>query len=356
MKNKSFTIDDSLKIKGVAILFMIFHHLFRLVNFSKGFDVDFFPITIGRTAQIATFFKICVPMFAFLSGYGLLASYKKMKNKDKFYISRYLKLMPVFWVVAIISYIFVQFYSNDFVNIFFKNGIYNGVPSVLLNFLGLSGLLGTENFCDNWWYIGASFVFIFLLPIIYNAAKKYGWLNVGISIVVIPRILGIPKVSTVTALPFIFSFFLGMCFNELKLFDKICNLKINKLIKFLFYLVLLLVLYLIHTHFPRDIFWELHLGIIPVVVIIFLYEYVIKLPIISYLLKKLGEHSYIMFLIHGIILQYFKKIIYSFGHMFVITLVLTLISYLLSVLITFIMKHTGYNKLFNNIEKKYFCN
>ncbi len=123
---KSFGKNDTLKIKGIAILLMIIHHLFRLEKYTQGFDISFYPISAGRMAQLATYFKICVPIFAFLSGYGILFSYKKMKNKNNFYIARYFKLMPVFWITAICSYIFSQIYNGFFINYFFKENIWGG--------------------------------------------------------------------------------------------------------------------------------------------------------------------------------------------------------------------------------------
>lgn len=352
---KTFTIDDSLKIKGIAILFMIFHHLFRLEEFSRGYDVNFFPLTIGRTAQIATFMKICVPIFVFLSGYGLLASYEKMKDKKNFFLVRYLKLMPTFWFVAVVSFVVIQIFTGDVSAYYLSHDIYYGFANILFDILGINGLVPVNNYSVNWWYIGASLIFIFLLPILYKSAKKYGWFNIGLAIVMIPRIFNINNVSTTTALPYIFIFYLGMVAYNFNLFEKIKTIKLNIFIKFLFYLAILLVLYLIHSHYPRNQFWELHFGFIPLIVILFAYEFIIKIPGLSFILKKLGEHSYIMFLTHGFIIEYFKDFIYSFDHMILIMLVLTIISFLVSVLITLLMKITKYNDLFKFIEKKYFC-
>lgn len=351
---KCFTIDDSLKIKGIAILLMIFHHLFRLKEFSYGFDVSFFPLTIGRTAQIATFFKICVPIFVFLSGYGLLHSYKKMKNKRNFFIKRYFKLMPTFWFTVILCFFVLQLTNTAFVNYYFSNNIYYGVTNLLFDFLGINGLLGKSSFSGNWCYVGASLIFIFLLPVIYAFAKKYGWFNVGLAIVIIPRIFNVSSPSTTTALPYIFSFYLGMLSYDIDLFRKVKNLTINKCVKFFVYIFSLLVLYLIHTHYPRNILWELHFGFIPLVFIMFCYEYIINVPVISFCLRKLGKYSYVMFLVHGFIIDYAKGFIYSFEHMFLIFLILTVISFVIAFIIELFMRLIRYNELFDKIEKKYF--
>ena len=351
---KTFTLDDSLKIKGIAIMLMIFHHLFRLVEFSEGFNISFSPLSIGRTAQLATFFKICVPIFVFLSGYGLLHCYKKMKKKNNFFIKRYFKLMPTFWFVSIVSFIVLQITNNVFVHYYFNDNIYSGITKVIFDMVGITGLTGTSCFSGNWWYIGASLIFIFLLPTIYKCSKKYGWFNIGLAIIIIPRIFNISNVSTTTALPYIFSFYLGMLFQEFDVFHKIKNININSVIKFFIYLFMLLVFYLMYTHYPRNVFWEFHLGIIPVVFISFCFEYIISIPIISFILLKLGKYSYIMFLIHGFFIDYAKNFIYSFDHMVAIFLILTLISFIVSFVIEQVMKLVRYNNFFDKIEKKYF--
>lgn len=348
---KSFTINDSLKIKGVAILLMIFHHLFRLTEFTNEYDISFYPFTSGRIAQVATFFKICVPIFVFLSGYGLLSSYKNMKSKESFFIKRYFKLMPTFWFTMIISFVLLEVFTGAVSKHYFSNNLYYGVTDIIFDFLGINGLIGKGCFSGNWWYIGASLIFIFLLPVIYKFSKKYGWFNVGVAIVIIPRIFNITNVSTTSALPYVFSFYLGMLFQEFDGFNKIKKMKINYLVKFCFYLLTLLVLYLMYTHFPRNIFWEFHFGLVPLVFICFCYEFIISIPIINKILSKLGEYSYVMFLIHGFFISYTNAFIYSFTHIIFSFLALTIISFAIAVLLKFLMKISRFDCLCKNIKK-----
>ena len=213
--------NDSNIIKGVAIILMMFHHLFRLASFSKGYNTNFFPFTVNRMARLCTFFKICVSLFVFITGYGLLKNYKKNKNRQTFFIQRYFKIISPFWFVAIIYFIYTQLYNGKFINFFFSKNIYTGIFNVLINFLGLSGLVQTANYSGNWWYVGAALVFVFMVPLIYTASKKFGWFNTGLAIVIIPRILGISNFSTTTATPFIFTLYLGMLAEDTHLISKI---------------------------------------------------------------------------------------------------------------------------------------
>lgn len=356
--SKDFSKKDSNIVKGVAIILMIFHHLFRLKEFSSGYSVSFYPLTSGRIAQICTFFKICVPLFVFVSGYGLLRAYKNSKNKDCFFFQRYFKLMPTFWFVIIISFIYGEITSNMVTKIFFSKNVYQGIFNILFNFAGISGILKTVNFNENWWYMGASLVFIFLIPLIYNLANKYGWITVGLGIIILPRTIGISNFSTVSALPYIFTLYLGMVCEEKHIIENIVNKKLlnniylNKLLKFSLYLLSLLFMYIYSTQMARNIFWELHFALTPFIVILFTKEFISVIPIISQILESLGKYSYIIFLIHGLIIISSRPFLLNNKHFLISGLLLLIISYCISFVLEKIMDLTGYKKLFTKLEKR----
>ncbi len=73
-----FTKDDTLKVKGVAIILMLFHHCFLNAARYEGQIVSFSPFNEADVNYWCLFFKICVPIFVFLSAYGITISYKKV--------------------------------------------------------------------------------------------------------------------------------------------------------------------------------------------------------------------------------------------------------------------------------------
>ena len=80
-----FTKEDTNKIKGIAVLMLIFHHLYLvdddisyLAERSFSFSVIDLPIT-------AVCFRICVYIFCFLSAYGTSAGLKDRKCDLKYY-------------------------------------------------------------------------------------------------------------------------------------------------------------------------------------------------------------------------------------------------------------------------------
>lgn len=74
---EGFTKKDTNIIKGIAIIFLMIHHCFRSPARYKGLEVIFAPFTESQVNYIASFLKVCVPMFVFLTAYGITISIKK---------------------------------------------------------------------------------------------------------------------------------------------------------------------------------------------------------------------------------------------------------------------------------------
>ena len=353
---KDFNIKYSNMIKGIAIIMMVFHHLFWVKSFSQGYNLSFWPFTIGRVAQIASVFKICVPIFTFLSGYGLLCFYKKLKKKNNFFEIRMLKLLPTYFLIIVLSYVFIATFKTSIIKQkFFANNIYTGIFYIIIDLLGIANILKTPSICNEWWYIPTSIIFIFLLPLLYKLVKKWGWLNVFIGIVIFPRFIYMYNFSTTTAYPFLFSFLLGMYCQDSDLIKKIVNYKLiknnifNKAIKFFIYIFLMFILYLYTTHISTLILYEINFGLLPFVFILFCSEFIFPIKLFQFIFSYLGQYSYIMYLCHTIILSIIKDFLYSLPHFLISGIILTLISFIVSFIIKNILEKINFYKFFDNL-------
>ena len=106
--NHSFTREHTQIAKGIAILLMVYHHLFveparlggkyiSVINLA-GFDLQ---------SVFANFAKICVGIFLFLSGIGLyytLSKYGSLKQMYKKAGQHALKFMLNFWIIALLLF------------------------------------------------------------------------------------------------------------------------------------------------------------------------------------------------------------------------------------------------------------
>lgn len=96
------TIQKSNQLKSIAILMMLFLHLFNR-DYTGLFQPLLFVGNQPLSYYISLFCDACVPIFAFVSGYGL---YYKFKAADRSYrnenILRLKKLYMNYWIILVI--------------------------------------------------------------------------------------------------------------------------------------------------------------------------------------------------------------------------------------------------------------
>ncbi|MCM1232538.1 MAG: hypothetical protein NC489_20635 [Ruminococcus flavefaciens] len=75
-EDKIFSKNDSLICKGVAILLMLFHHMYTSVDRFEDYVINFKPFSQDFIVNIANYDKICVGIYVFISAYGLTLAYE----------------------------------------------------------------------------------------------------------------------------------------------------------------------------------------------------------------------------------------------------------------------------------------
>ena len=80
MSGQSLKFDkrQTLKVKGVAICLLLFHHLFYASSRLDAGGVSFPVVSRETIMAIASGCRVCVWMFVFLSSYGLAKRYEQM--------------------------------------------------------------------------------------------------------------------------------------------------------------------------------------------------------------------------------------------------------------------------------------
>jgi len=135
------TLQKSNQLKAIAILMMLCLHLFNTLDYSGLFQPILFVGSKPVIFYISLFCDACVPIFAFVSGYGLYYKYKKSPQtfmKDNFI--RLKKLYLNYWVIIVLFAVLLGWILGD------PN--YPGTIRKLL--LNLSGLDGSYN--GAWWF------------------------------------------------------------------------------------------------------------------------------------------------------------------------------------------------------------
>ena len=294
------TKNDSLSIKGIAIIMLVFHHLFCEVKRFDGYTIDFSPFSQSSIVSISFMFKICVSIFAFITGYGLLKSIKKQtlnaKSCFKWNVNRLIKTMSGFWLIYVLAFIVTMIINRLPVKTYFDDGIFDGLVYIAVDFLGLANFFSTPTLCSTWWYMSAAIMFILSVPMIYAASKKFGYLPVIAVVFALPRLLNIGYLSGVNLYTFLTPVVFGMMFADYDLFERISDKSPeNKVgayaLHFLVFGILTAVGAVVAIKIDRILFWEVSYGIVPIAFICFFRYCIVRIPVINQVLTFLGKHQ-----------------------------------------------------------------
>jgi len=165
------TPSDSNILKGIALLFLLVHHLFYIRN-GQFDDVEIFGghYLVHMIGQVC---KVCVSIFVFLSGYGLSASVEKLgKMKlSQFYKHRFSKLYFNYWLIWLLFVpIGVVFFDISFGSVYGEH-VWS---KFILDFFGLINITGDLGYNPTWWFYSCIIVLYLLFPFIV-AGCRHRW-------------------------------------------------------------------------------------------------------------------------------------------------------------------------------------
>lgn len=324
---------DSLMIKGLAILMMLFLHLFNSI---ENCNLASPLIMVGDLPLIFYLTRACgpVPIFMFISGLGLYISYNSapqlFKKKN---LKRLLKLYIHFWLILsiflLVGHILKpQLYPGSFIEIV-KNysAIYYTYNSTYW-FLAPYTLIAFSSIC--------LFKIIDKLPYYVPLILTFS-VNLCTSYVIsrnsIPYLIENEWCHTlVLYFHLLFPFVLGVICVKTKFWGiiEILKTKVNGYLLWLILILFTILRCLVATS-------AVHTFYIFFVIIIFVSAP--KFGIIESLFVKLGKHSMNMWFIHAWIYSYlFKDFIYGFKLPILIFVALIIISFVTSYFINWILK------------------
>ena len=351
-----FTKRETNIAKGIAILLLLFHHLFLAGRFEE-YGVKFLFLDYAQADHVAVFSKICVGLFAFLSGYGLYLSYSKKDSKNKtssgkWMLERYVHSFRGFWFILLIAWFILFFIKRDRIGLYFKDSVWVSPLYFFLDFTGLAGIMETPNLIMTYWYMSAVVIFILFVPVFYKSLEKIGPVFTAAWVILIPKILVVDLPNTRHPYVYVAAMLAGMIFAKYDIFTQINNyVSVSKVrragISFLF-ICLTVFCYRLDQHLHYKNFWWIKYGVIAVVIMITIYLLFTKLPLISKAFEFLGIHSANIFMVHNLYRTLYPDKLYCFKYASLIFLVLLGFSLTVSIIIEFIKKKINYN---NRIEK-----
>lgn len=364
-----FTKEHTMQMKGIAIIILLFHHCFlnaqrwatvpyEKLATTKGwgyYPISFAPFSSHTIQYLASFSKICVAMFVFMTGYGMWISYESQKKKTT--MSNYIKkrmvtLMTGFLIIFVVTEIlaiptgrFIEVYGHDF----------RSVVYMIIDALGLAKLLGTPLFCLTWWYMSLAIVLIMIFPFVHSIMEKYQWIVVVASIIV-PRACGFGQSTDLFR--YLLAYTLGMYFAQHDLLARIKEKFMEqnvagKLLSLIVSLIGLAVIIKCRQNawigWKYLDFWD---GFAAMYMIVISYIYILNGKWIVKGLGFLGKHSMNIFLIHSFYRDvFFHEFTYSFYYAWLDYIVLMAISLVTSIVLEWFKKLIRYEKFIDWVKR-----
>lgn len=364
MEQSRFTKKDTNIIKGMAIIFMMIHHCFNSTKRYIGCDVIFAPLNQQIVTYLAAFLKICVPMFVFLTAYGITISLKDKnstlditgKQMVSYTKHRMFHLYTGWIFVFFLCEIFCMVYSGLPLEVYGKS--IKGAVYFLIDGLGVSNLFGTPTLVGTWWYMSLAISLVIVLPILIKVYSKIGFIYMFLIFSILSRQLGLTTSSLVHWTPIVL---LGIVCADKDLLVKMSNFElvkksvvVNKALKFVIGLVIILVLMIFRQSSISSVLFEIKDGVVPFFIIYFLYEFICPIKYLNNILGFIGKYSMNIFLIHTFIrATYFRKFIYGFQYAPLIVIVLLAISLVIAVLVEQLKKLMRYEKICEKVKFRF---
>lgn len=362
MKERIFSKQDTNAVKGLAILFMMYHHCFATTDRFSQYTVSFFPLSEKMGVMLSYSMKICVGMFVFLSAYGMTVSVKRKKPDYRLTVretvnmttARLVNMMSGYMFIFVLVHIISVVLGKSRIGEIYGTGL-TAVINAVVDFLGLSDVIGTPTYLATWWYMSVAVILVLAFPLLIGLWRK----------------LGVYAVFLTTLLPFIIDFkykhmqvyflamILGVVFADGNWLVRFTETKadgkrvLTKLLRFVAEAVCLFLLL-----WGRNGKYSIHLleiwdSLIPVVIILLAFEFIIILPGVRQALCFLGKHSMNIFLCHNFFRVFWcPDFVYSFKSAYLIPLVLLGISLIFSILVELLKKLIHFERLVEWVKKK----
>lgn len=174
--NWSLSKQDTLVLKGIAIIAMLFHHLYCSVpEWIEPYD--------GVLGWMGELGKVCVAIFLFCSGYGLSAQYDKVsgvKNSCMYMLKRFVSFYLNYWVVFLLFVPITVFLFHRPLSAAYGDNA-NIVIGIVYDLLGVQGF---SSYNITWWFNKLLILLYLLFPLLYYGIQKNGVVVLLVSLLI----------------------------------------------------------------------------------------------------------------------------------------------------------------------------
>ena len=296
----SFTKRDTKIAKGIAVILLLTHHLYMGV----------LPAPMSLTGNspllvFATLSKVCVAIFAILSGYGLEISFKRKRESEICFQKKHLlSLMKPYWLVFALFSVLAVFYARPE---YTPSAVYGtgvrGIANAICEALALRPVFATPTINQTWWYMEAALVMYLLFPLLRRLTEKVPYIVLPITAVplILYTVFGNNVWDTCREIYWLFPFTAGIYAAHNGLLDrfaKFCGNKHAAAIIVSGLSVIVLAVGRAKIGLALDTFFGIS-------IILFSRAVISRIPFVGSVLEYIGGYSSDIFLTHSFFYCYF---------------------------------------------------
>ena len=168
-------LSETNMAKGIAILCMMLHHCFMAESRFSGFEIVFSPFTKGQLMKLAVFGKICIPVFVYLSAYGITVSLMKIQGSyvqksARLTLRRLIKLYAGYWFAYLVCFLVSSQISPERLGALHGEG--NFILNLCIDLLGFGTMNNKRTMLGTFWYVSLAVMEILLIPILFRLMKE----------------------------------------------------------------------------------------------------------------------------------------------------------------------------------------
>lgn len=343
------TIKDSKVVKGIAILSMIFYHLFNNVETVAERGYTGFYGKYSLLEMVAGAGHICVALFIFVMAYGITIKTKKadcdLKESMRAGGTRYFSLVKRVSYSLVFMFLLSVLFSIDMLpeHVWGVSRVQQAI-GVLSNMLGVASVANVDWYQSAWWFVSFAILLYFAIPIIHIIVKRIGPIASLIFSVFLVRTLQFNV--TYDGLPrYLICVVLGITFAEYSLFERVEEEIKDKYKKLLLFGMLILgsglcivLIKYVTCGYIREAMFVTLIALLAVI-------YIGRVPVINTLLAILGEYSDYMWLIHLFVYKHlFKDMLAKYSNIWLVWGLVVLFSFALSFVLKNIQRAIEHDK------------
>ena len=334
-----FNKEDSYRVKGIAVIFLVFHHLCYRDGLFQEFGMRSI-LPVSTVVNLAVLARVCVTIFVFVSAYGLASIFTKTGDSaGRFIYKRWLRLMSAFWIVYPLQIAFT-YMNGETLNDKFQGEYY----LIIFDFLGLSDFFQSASLTGINWYMFLAQLIIAITPVMCSATRKYGFLTLLYIFILMQFMSGILGGNNGGDLiGYAFAIGLGNYCATNEVFHRFKVKKKSILIVcsgFVFLSMLYLKYKMSQSSFDFKWLQNVALSVAALSLCVFVTIVLSK----DVVFKYLGKYSSNIYFIH-IFIVWCKPLHRYFTHVIVLVPVIVLISFVLSYFIESVKKLAKYDKI-----------